>query len=148
MNNTTFNEPEWIKLLFLLADTQQWVNNLCQQTFHALPLEKKEKLQRKTYHLGPTALAHIIERHYYKIPRHPGTGKFNIALPVILQHIREAGSIEPIPVAGSLHLQRLYKAAEPVGFDKNGEPTAAITIITDAGGAIITAFPGTLQNGI
>lgn len=148
MHTHSFNEPEWIKLIFLLADTQQWVNDLYQSTFDNIPVEKKEKLQRKTYQLGVTALAHIIERHYYKIPRHPGTGKFNIPLPVILQYIREAGSITPLPIPGSLNLQRICNCTEPVGFDKNGEPAYCITLISNAAGQIITAFPGVLSGNL
>ena len=68
MNSTRFNEPGWIKLIFLLADTQQWLNQLYQDAFETIPVEKKEKLFRKTYCLRVTALAHIIKRHYYKIP--------------------------------------------------------------------------------
>jgi hypothetical protein len=71
MPTTAFNEPEWIKLIFLLADTQQWLNELCQDAFETIPVEKKEKLHRKTWHVTVTALAHIIGRHYYKIPATP-----------------------------------------------------------------------------
>jgi len=144
MNTSTFNEPEWIKLIFLLADTQQWLTDLYQDAFATIPVEKKEKLRRKTWHLTVTALAHIIERHYYKIPRHPGTGKFIIALPVILHHIREAGSITPAAMPGCLNLQRVLQATEPVGFDKNSDAAYSITIISDPAGSIITAFPGLL----
>jgi hypothetical protein len=148
MNNITFNEPEWIKLLFLLADTQHWVDELSSRAFDQLPLENKKKLFRKTYHLSIHAMAHIVERHYYKIPRHPGTGKFNIPLTAVLHHIREAGSIEPVPVAGSLNQQRVLTTTEPIGFDKQGEPTYSITIITDPGGEIVTAFPGLLSTAL
>jgi len=71
-----FNEPEWIKLIFLLADTQQWIDEMSQTAFVQLPLQHKQELQRSTYFLSATAMAHDIQRHYYKIPRHPGTGKF------------------------------------------------------------------------
>ena len=146
MNNIAFNESEWIKLIFLLADTRQWIDELSQQAFDQLPLENKKKCFRKTYHLGTKAMAHIIERHYYKIARHPGTGKFHIPLTVILQYIREAGNQEPLPVPGCLNLQRILHTSESPGFDCNGEATRCITVITDPGGEIITAFPGLIPS--
>lgn len=148
MNNPAFNEPEWIKLIFLLADTQHWVDELSSRAFDELPLENKKKLFRKTYHLSIHAMAHIIERHYYKIARHPGTGKFNIPLSSVLHYIREAGSIPPAAVAGSLNLQRVLTTTEPVGFNKQGETTYCITVITNPGGEIVTAFPGLLSTAL
>lgn len=61
-----FNESEWIKLIFLPADTRQWLNELSQQTFDQVPLKNNRKLFRKTYHPGAKAIAHFAERHYYK----------------------------------------------------------------------------------
>src|SRR5688500_6584174 len=95
-----FNEPEWLKLLFLLADTQQWLDDMNKELFIQLPLPDKKRLFRKTYWLTPSALTHIIERHYYKIPRHPNTGKFHIPLIEILHHIREAFHLPATPVTG------------------------------------------------
>jgi len=39
-----FNEPEWIKLIFLLADTQQWIDEMSQTAFVQLPLQHKQEL--------------------------------------------------------------------------------------------------------
>ena len=55
---------------------------------------------------------------------------------------REAHSLPVTPVSGCLNFQRVIKAEQPIGFDKNGLPTDYITILTDGGGKIITAFPG------
>jgi hypothetical protein len=140
---SSFNESEWLKLLFLLADTQQWLDDMSKQLFNQLPMENKQK---KTYYLTPQTLAHIIERHYYKIPRHPQTGKFHIPLTEILHLIREAASCTTTPVPGTLHFQRIIQTEQNIGFDKDGEPTGTITIITDAAGKIMTAFPGVLNN--
>ena len=140
-----FNEPEWLKLLFLLADTQQWLDDMNKELFNQLPVENKKKFFHKTYYLTPQSLAHIIERHYYKIPRHPQTGKFHIPLTEILHHIREAAVSTVVPVPGTLNFQRIIQSEQPVGFDKNGQPADIITIITDAAGKIITAFPGMLN---
>jgi hypothetical protein len=144
MSAMPFNETQFLKLIFLLSDTQQWLNELNKQLIDQLPLENKKKLNRKTWNLTITALAHILERHYYQIPRHPGTGKFHIPIADILMYLRDAQSIEPSPVPGTNNLQRTLECPEKIGFDKYGNPTNCITIITDNTGNIITAFPGTL----
>lgn len=137
-----FNEPEWLKLLFLLADTQTWLDDMAKEAFGRLPIPDKKRFLRKTYYLTISALAHIVERHYYKIPRYPNAGKFHIPLIEILHHIREAYSLPVTPVTGCLNFQRVLQTEQTIGFDKNGQPTNIITILTDAGGKIITAFPG------
>ena len=138
-NHLHFNEPEWLKLLFLLADTQSWIDDMNKELFRQLPICKK-KFISKEYYLSVSALAHILERHYYKINRYPHAGKFNIPVIEILHNIREACSIQPIP--NGSNFQRTMQTQQPIGFNKNGHSTNTITIITDTGGKIITAFPG------
>jgi hypothetical protein len=139
-----FNEAEWLKMLFVISDTEQWLDDLSYRLFRCLPVPDKKKLFRRTYYLTAGALAHIIERHYYKIPRHPGAGKFTIPLADILHHLRGGSSLPVEPVSGSLHSKRVVEAPDTIGIDKDGLPTCLITILTDAGGQIITAFPGSL----
>lgn len=136
------NEPEWLKLIFMLSDTQSWIDDLSKQAFRQLPLPDKKKFLQKNYYLTITALAHILERHYYKIPRYPHTGKFHIPVTDILNYIREAHSLPVTPVKGCLNFQRIIFTNQPIGFDKTGQPANCITILTDGGGKIITAFPG------
>lgn len=139
----TFNEPEWIKLVLLLADTQLWLDDMVKDALVQLNSGGRNFRDfRRTYSLTVTALAHIIERHYYKIPRHPGTGKFHIPLTEVLYYIREAAVLPAMPVKGSFNLQRTINCEQIIGYDKKGLPVQTITIITDAGGRIITAFPG------
>lgn len=138
-----FNEPQFLKLLFLLADTQGWLKDMSKELFTQLPLTDKKKFLRKSYYLTAAAAAHIIERHYYKINRYPHTGKFHIPLPEIFHYIREAHNITPSPAPGCNNFQRIIHTENSIGYDKNGQPSNSITIITDAGGKIITAYPGT-----
>jgi len=140
------NETEYIKLIFLLSDTQQWLNDLSKEALTILPVSEKRKLLQKQYYLSITALAHILEHHYYKIPRYPSTGKFHLSLADILYHVREAINAPVNPVPGALTFQRVIKANQVIGFDKKGEATSFITILTDGGGKIITAFPGMLPS--
>ena len=139
-----FNEPEWLKLLFLLSDTQSWIDDMNKELFHQLPICKK-KFINKQYYLTVQALAHIIERHYYKINRYPHASKFNIPVIEILQLIREAHSLLPMPAPGSNNFQRTLQAENNIGYDKSGQATNIVTILTDGGGKIITVFPGINQ---
>lgn len=142
MHTSSFNEQSWLKLVFLLADTQAWIDELSNQAFEQLPVHNKNKLFRSTYRLTPKAMAHILERHYYKIARHPVAGKFNIPLPVMLGYIRDAGAIEPLALSGTLNRQRVLHTDECVGINNEGREVCCLTVITGPGGDIITAFPG------
>lgn len=44
---------------------------LCKETCNSIPVLCKRKFLSKTYYISISALAHIIERHYYKIPATP-----------------------------------------------------------------------------
>jgi hypothetical protein len=45
-------------------------------------------------------------------------------------------------LAGSLDFRRTVNVGKIVGFDQDQLPTTYITVLTDAGGRIMTAFPG------
>jgi hypothetical protein len=137
-----FNEPEWLRLLFLLGDTQTWLDDMSREALSQLPVPGKKKFLRKTYYLSLPVLAHILERHYYKINRYPNAGKFTIPVVDILHYIREAFSLPVYPLPGCLNFQRVMDTGKNIGFDKNGLTVQVITILTDAAGRIITAFPG------
>lgn len=139
-----FPEEEWLRLLFLLGDTEQWLDELSYRLFQSLPLRDKKKLFRQGYYLTAGRLAHILERHYHRIPRHPGTGKFTIPVPDILHWLREAGQRPAEPIPGCGNYKRIVEAGIPVGFDRHGQPACTITILTDSGGRIVTAFPGVM----
>jgi len=111
----SFNESQFIKLIFLLSDTQTWLSDLEKNTFSQLPLPEKKKLFKQSYYLSSSALAHIIERHYYKINRHPEAGKFHIELLEILHYIREAKTSTAIPVPGCNNMQRVIQTTQPIG---------------------------------
>lgn len=137
-----FNEQQWLKLLFLLADTQSWLDEMTRDCFSHLPMDGKKKFLRKTYTLTAQTLAHIIERHYFKINRYPHTGKFHIPIVEILHYIREGASSIPIKLNGNGNFSRTIKTTGYIGYDINGNASRVIVIITDASGKIITAYPG------
>ena len=143
MNTTqTFNEAEWLRLLFLLNDTHAWLQEMERSLLYQLPLDNRNKLLRKTYYLSVTALAHLLEKHYYKISRHPGCSKFTITIPEIVHYIREAFHADISPACSSLNFKRSMDTGTVIGFTKDGTETTFITVITDPGGEVVTAFPG------
>ena len=135
------NESELIKILLLLSDTNNWLQEMTLQTVQAIHPPALKLLKGKDYRLPVHAFAHIIERHYYKTLRHPGTGKFNIPLPAILDHLKEAALLEPTLMKGSVNFCRKLALTENIGISKAGEPAYTICVITDANGNIITAYP-------
>ncbi|PVD52048.1 hypothetical protein DC498_11705 [Terrimonas sp.] len=142
--NIHFNETQWLQALFLLADTQSWLQQLQEGLIWQLPVKHRKKLLRKGSYLSSKALAHILERHYYKVPRHPLTGKFTIPIPQIVACIRDACQQPPQLIPCSPHLQRVLDTGTPLGHDTSGNTVTTITVITSTGGEIITAFPGIL----
>ena len=135
------DEYHYMRIILLLADTQLWLNELGSQAIHSIQPAAKKLLSSKTYRLSITALAHIIERHYYKTMRHPGTGKFTIPLPQVLDCIKEAGMQPAEPMKGSAYFKRSLAFPTSIGINKNGETSATITVITDYNKHIITAYP-------
>ncbi|MCD2424942.1 hypothetical protein LQ567_19315 [Niabella pedocola] len=141
-NTHTFNEEQWLPVLFLLADTQTWLQQLQEGHLRQLPVKNRKKLLRKSWYLGVKALAHILERHYHKVARHPLAGKFTIPIPAIVAAIKDAYQQPAQQLGQSGHWQRVQDMGSTIGYNSRGQPVSTITIITDAAGEIITAFPG------
>ncbi|HVX28521.1 MAG TPA: hypothetical protein VHB70_19385 [Parafilimonas sp.] len=145
-NTNNINEEQWIHILFLVSDTQIWLEELQTKLIYQLPVKNKKKLLRKSHYLSASALAHILERHYFKIPRYPNAGKFTISVAGIVSYLRDAGTQITTSINNSCNVQRVIDAKQLIGFDKYGKPASVITVISDSGGKIITAFPGTLNS--
>lgn len=140
-----FNECEWLRILFLLSDLQTWLSELEKDLFMKQPSAKKRKLFQKKYYITASSFAHIIERHYYKIPRHIGAAKFTISVPEILDWLRLAFQAKPSRPPGSCRHIRELDTGKEIGFDRAGCSTSILTVVTDSGGKIITAFPGSTR---
>lgn len=57
--------------------------------------------------------------------------------------IRQAESVPAVQQAGRTTFQRVVDAGRTIGVDRaTGQPTSTYTVITDAAGKLITAFPG------
>lgn len=139
------SEPELIRLLFTLADVHQWVNELSSAALSYLPHMSKKKLQKADYYLSLPTLVHILERHYHKIQRHPGAGKFCIPMADILGYIRQAKDCEQYKMPNHAGSYRILLCDTIIGFSQDGCSTSYLTVITDSKGNILTAFPGTYQ---
>ncbi len=105
----------------------------------------KKKLQKHDYYLGISTLAHILERHYHKIQRHPGAAKFCIPLSSILWHIKQAKESEPKQAINHSGHYRIHQCDTIIGYDQQGNETGCITVFTDIKGNILTAFPGIFE---
>ena len=143
INDKSFDEQQWMKILFLISDTQEWLDQVQRQIICQVPFQNKRKIFQKTFYLPVTSLAHILEGHYYKIHRFPGNSKFTISISEIVSFIRDASEQLPDLISGTNNFQRKLKTDKTIGLNLQGEPTDIITIITDAAGRILTAFPGT-----
>jgi hypothetical protein len=108
--------------------------------------EGSEILFRKSYYISVTALAHMLERHYYTIPRHPAASKFTVPLIELLSYLRDASTEPASPIPGTLHFKRTLMLDKTIGIDLDHVPTCLLTILTDAGGRIVTAFPGSYKS--
>lgn len=62
----SFNEEQWMHTLFLISDTQTWLDELQAELIYRLPVKNRKKLLCRSHYLTASALAHILERHYYK----------------------------------------------------------------------------------
>ncbi len=79
--------------------------------------------------------------------RHPGAGKFTIGVERVVSIIKEAFAATPQPVPQSCNNQRVWDVGSIVGYDVAGSATQVVTVIADAAGRIVTAFPGVILEG-
>ena len=56
--------------------------------------------------------------------------------------VRDRSEERGSPVGGSLDFKRTVNVGKIGGFDRDQLPTTYITVLTDSGGRILTAFPG------
>jgi len=141
-----FEEEQWLKLVFVLNDAQTWINDQQRQLLQLVPIDGKKKMVRKSFYVSAVAIAHIIERHYFKTQRHLFTAKFTIPVIDILTCIRDASDQPAKPVKGTQNMQRILDAGYIVGYDQSCTNTSLVTVISDSGGRVVTAFPGTIEH--
>ncbi|HEY8209542.1 MAG TPA: hypothetical protein VIG99_18775 [Myxococcaceae bacterium] len=86
-------------------------------------------------------LAHVLERHFPGGAKSAGKSLFS-AGETVPGLVRAAEPVVPTPQQGGT-LQRVVNAGRVIGVDRaTGSPTTIYTVITDASGNLVTAFPG------
>jgi|GEM_PF-1213016 len=140
-----FDEEEWIRLLFLVSDLQDWVEDLEKRLFLVVPVHGKKKLFRKDFYLTARTFAHIIQRHYHKVARHPEAGKFIVPVPHLLELLKQTRHIPTIPIPGRDGVYRVADIGKIIGYDRTGRNTSFVTLISHPEGRIETAFPGIME---
>lgn len=86
-------------------------------------------------------LTHVLERHAAGGARTAGKSIFNQGED-IAGLIRGAESVGPVQQVGG-NFQRIVDAGRAIGIDRaTGQPTSVYTVITNAAGDLVTAFPG------
>ena len=138
----TFDEDKWLKIILLLNDTYNSLEEINRETIYQLPIHEKRKFRKKGYYLTVQALAHIFEKHYHKGKKYPMAAKFTVDVINILHLIRDAWNNHETPLHNTSNFKRIIEADIIIGKEIGGMETKIFTIITDGGGKILTAFPG------
>jgi len=87
------------------------------------------------------AAAHIAKRHLPEGAKSAGRSTFGQG-ENIPDLVRRAESVPPVPHPNG-NFERIVDAGRTIGTDRNtGQPTSTYTVITDAAGDLVTAFPG------
>jgi hypothetical protein len=91
--------------------------------------------------IGQEGLAHVLERHFPGGARSAGKSLFNTG-ETVPSLVRVAEAVVPTSQRGGT-FQRIVNAGRTIGIDRaTGSPTSIYTVITDATGNLVTAFPG------
>jgi hypothetical protein len=138
---TTIDEQEYVRMILLLADIEGWIKQIQHTIFTGISAPAGKLSRAQGYRLGLAAMAHILERHYHGTLRHPGTGKFLVSLPELLDLIKEAGTATAEPIPGKHQLKRVLACDRFIGINKSGHSCSKLVVITEENGEIRTAFP-------
>jgi RHS repeat-associated protein len=86
-------------------------------------------------------LAHVLDRHAVGGAKTAGKSVFNAGEDIV-GLIRQAETVSPVQQVGG-NFQRVVNAGRIIGVDRvTGQPTSTYTVITNAVGDLVTAFPG------
>ena len=128
-------------MIFLLYDMEVWLKEQSAALLISISPRAGKLIKGSSYRLGLKGIAHILERHYHKTLRHPGTGKFTIPLTELLDLLKETSQSTPHSVNGTLQHRWVLVCDKVVGITNLGENSNTIVVITDRDGFIVTAFP-------
>lgn len=138
--NFPFNEDDFISVLNNMHRLRQQIDLLSKKLMWLVAENKSTRYFPSSYYLTAYGLAHILDRHYYKIDRYADKAKFTISVAEIVKLIRQASVLQVEEIAGKSERRVLY-AGRIIGKSPTGQPCEHISIITDAYGYIRTAYP-------
>lgn len=137
---STFREEEFIAHINNLYRLQNEINKLSKRAMWLIPGDRQTRFFPSTYYLTAVALSHILDRHYFKVPRYPDKSKFTIPVPEIVRYIRMAFLVPDEPISG-LQRHRIMPTGVTIGRSHDGRPCQHIAVISDVYGYIRTAYP-------
>src|SRR6478752_8615077 len=103
---SVFQEQEFIAHINCLYPIQKEINGLSKRAMWLIPGNRQTRYFPASYYLSAIVLSHIMDRHYYKVPRYPDKSKFTIPVPEIVRYIRMAFPVPGEPMVG-MRLSRL-----------------------------------------
>lgn len=135
-----FCEDEFITLINTLHRSRKELDSLSRRIMWMIPGDRKTRFFPSSYFLTAIALSHILDRHFYKVPRYPEKSKFTIPIPEIVRLIRLAYLQPAEPMVGHCR-QRILPAGMVIGRNHDGRPCRHIKVVSDLYGFIRTAYP-------
>jgi RHS repeat-associated protein len=92
--------------------------------------------------ITPQGLQHVVERHTLPgLPQFANKSKFNAGEDVAA--LIRSGTQQPMTRQPNGRYARTFDVGRIIGYDRNaGRQTSIMTIITEADGRLVTAFPG------
>ena len=135
-----FIEDDFISVLNNIHRLRQQIDLLSKKLMWLVAEDKSTRYFPSSYYLTAYGLAHILDRHYYKIDRYADKAKFTIPIFEIVKLIRQASVLQVETIPGKSE-RRVLNAGRIIGISATGTPCRRISIITDAYGYIRTAYP-------
>lgn len=135
-----FQEEEFIAHINNLYRIQKEIGKLSKRAMWLIPGDRQNRFFPSTYYLTAVALSHILDRHFYKVPRYPDKSKFTIPVQEIVRYIRLAFLVPDEPIIG-MRRQRIMETGVNIGRSHDGQLCQRIAVISDVYGYIRTAYP-------
>lgn len=136
-----FNEDEFLAILFSVQRLRYDADRCANKLVRVIPGNLRTKYFPSSYCLTGYGLAHILDKHFYKVNRFPDASKFTIPITEIVRLIRLGflrGEKESTKTGGTM---RVLEVGKVIGVCKDGCLTRKMAIVTDGNGQIRSAYP-------
>ncbi len=154
-----FDDASWLRMIYLISETQAWLNQLETYSFHRLPFTGRHRLTQQGFRLSATVLARVADRcTHAKQPPKPGW--FSVPVMELLPLLIRLNSARPERLDprgkgnersradddprtdGNALFTRTLDTAGIIGMDRRGLATSMLTVIQDSSGRILAVLPG------